>query len=173
MAFRFCNGIFEQVNDLTSKRAVPQTQATMTEQEANVFAKRLVRIWRPEKVHRSERFSVGEPEEGFTFSAQLTPLTLTLHISCNAEGFYSRLNSAQVGSRGQLFFLRGDVFDSLLPDATDEKRAQQAQFTAQWLPFFRRGCWLAGLPLEATAHEKTEWIQGFSQEEIEAWNLKM
>jgi hypothetical protein len=38
---------------------------------------------------------------------------------------------------------------------------------------FRRGCWLSGCPIEASAHEKAEWIQGFSREEIEAWNLKM
>jgi hypothetical protein len=41
------------------------------------------------------------------------------------------------------------------------------------LPFFRRGCWLSGCPIEATAHEKAEWIRGFTREEIEAWNLKV
>jgi hypothetical protein len=40
-----------------------------------------------------------------------------------------------------------------------------------WLPLLRRGCWLSGLPIEASAHEKVEWMQGFSPEELEAWNL--
>ena len=44
--------------------------------------------------------------------------------------------------------------------------------TTQWMPFFRRGCWLSGLPIEATAHEKAEWMQDFTREEIESWNLQ-
>ncbi len=48
-----------------------------------------------------------------------------------------------------------------------------AQFAAQWSSFLHRGCWLSGCPIEASAHEKAEWIQGFTREEIQAWNLKM
>jgi hypothetical protein len=44
---------------------------------------------------------------------------------------------------------------------------------SEWMDFFRRGLWLSGADIEATAHEKAEWLQGFTREEIEAWNLKM
>ncbi|RYF46035.1 MAG: hypothetical protein EOO38_14900 [Cytophagaceae bacterium] len=47
------------------------------------------------------------------------------------------------------------------------------QLTEQHLPLFRRNCWLSGVPIEATAHEKAEWIRDFSREDIEAWNLKI
>ncbi len=50
---------------------------------------------------------------------------------------------------------------------------RHAELVEQWLPLFRRNCWLCGCPIEATAEEKTEWVQGFTEEEIEAWNLKM
>ncbi len=55
------------------------------------------------------------------------------------------------------------------PKATEKRR----QFTARWLPFFRRGCWLSGCDIECTAQERLKWIQGFTSEEIEAWNLKL
>ncbi|RYX82721.1 hypothetical protein EON83_18050 [bacterium] len=57
--------------------------------------------------------------------------------------------------------IKPEQWDVLLP-----------QFTAQWTDTFRRNCWLSGCPIEASAHEKAEWMQGFSREEIEAWNLK-
>ena len=43
------------------------------------------------------------------------------------------------------------------------------------MPVFRRGCWLSGADVEATAHEKAEWMQNFTETEevMEAWNLKM
>ncbi|BCM92498.1 hypothetical protein IAD21_04378 [Abditibacteriota bacterium] len=47
------------------------------------------------------------------------------------------------------------------------------QIFADWLPFFRRCCWLSGYPLEVSAHEKIEWMQEFIHEELQSWNLKM
>lgn len=43
----------------------------------------------------------------------------------------------------------------------------------QCLDFFRRGGWLSGVFLEASAHEKAEWMQDYTREEIEAWKLKI
>ena len=46
-------------------------------------------------------------------------------------------------------------------------------FNEHYLPLVRRNCWLSGFHIEATAHEKAEWMQGFPREELQAWNLKM
>ena len=46
-----------------------------------------------------------------------------------------------------------------------------SEFAAEWIPFFGRGCWLSGCPIEASAEEKTEWMRGFTEEEIEEWHL--
>ena len=58
--------------------------------------------------------------------------------------------------------------------ATGELELQSnfRRFAAAWMPRFRRNCWLAGCDIEATAHEKIEWMQGFTREELEALNLK-
>lgn len=43
----------------------------------------------------------------------------------------------------------------------------------QMLAVFRKNCWLSGADIEASAHEKVEWIQGFGKEEIETWKLEV
>ncbi|RYF45551.1 MAG: hypothetical protein EOO38_15815 [Cytophagaceae bacterium] len=47
------------------------------------------------------------------------------------------------------------------------KSVGSSSFATQWMPFFRRGCWLSGCPIEATVHEKVEWTRGFTREELE------
>jgi hypothetical protein len=47
------------------------------------------------------------------------------------------------------------------------------EIATEHLPLFRRGCWLSGCAIEASAHEKAEWMQSFTQEELEAWNLNL
>ena len=49
----------------------------------------------------------------------------------------------------------------------------EAEFAAQWTPPFRRGCWLCGCDIEASADEKAEWVREFTKEEIESWKLKI
>ena len=63
---------------------------------------------------------------------------------------------------------RGIIRTDEIPDSID-----QWQFIDEYLDFFRRGLWLSGCDIEASAHEKAEWIQGFTKQEIEAWNLRM
>ncbi len=55
----------------------------------------------------------------------------------------------------------------------ESEECQRKAFLEDWLPLFRRNCWLSGCDIEASAHEKAEWIQGFTREELEAWNLKI
>lgn len=52
-------------------------------------------------------------------------------------------------------------------------RESLKEFAAAWEEAFQSGCWLCGCTIDASMHEKSEWMQGFTEEEIEAWNLKM
>ena len=151
----------------------------MTEQEAEALAVRLTRIWAPDKqkvmrrswnsciecrwrlsykgfldfhveIIPSVNFHVVEEGAFFCLgrrSEQETPMVVTGTLVCQLQSGVVR-----IGGGGD------ERFD---------------QFAVQWMPFFRRGCWLSGCPVEATAHEKAEWIQGFTREDIEAWNLKI
>lgn len=67
------------------------------------------------------------------------------------------------------FHARHTSFSDEMECASKERLAQ---FTAEWMPLFRRNCWLSGCDIEATAAEKAEWIQGFTRAELEAWHLK-
>lgn len=145
----------------------------MTEQEAEVFA-RLKRVWGAELMRWNV---VPDPpranEEGYLYLYANLPHALDLHVDgCLSALSYFCLEDKE-GDCG-LMFKQGQLDHSvfLWTDAP-EKALAQTQFAAQWFPFFRRGCWLSGCPIEATAYEKAEWIQDFSPEELQAWNLKM
>ncbi|BCM88904.1 hypothetical protein IAD21_00746 [Abditibacteriota bacterium] len=150
---------------------MPQTQTTMTEQEAEIIAARLKRIW-----GLSEPMDILESLSGYwVFNGCLKePAFVSIQIKPwgikpwdNRFTLYYLYYKDEVGNKESVLVCRG----------TDEIRINPhggwGQFAPQWLPLFRRGCWLCGCPIEATLHEKMEWIQGFTREEIEAWNLKM
>ena len=63
-------------------------------------------------------------------------------------------------------------WSGFIDEHTTRSEQGGAEFIKSWIPFFRRNCWLSGCAIEATAHEKAQWIQGFSREELESWNLK-
>jgi hypothetical protein len=137
----------------------------MTEQEAEAWATRLTRIWVPPTV-----FGTGVVEDLATFD--------------NDCLFYAHVQphvSIEVLKTGEVFlcFYRHNGYTgSLYAHPCGEIReadhfGELGAVPAQWLPFFRRGCWLSGIPIEASAHEKVEWIRGFTREELQAWNLKM
>ena len=74
----------------------------------------------------------------------------------------------------ELLYKGGEVTPCWTCSVEDEPEEDiLAPFAAQWLDTFRRNCWLSGGDIEASAHEKAEWMQGFSPEEVEAWNLKV
>jgi hypothetical protein len=149
----------------------------MTEQEAEAWAARLTQIWQPVKVGR---YSLNR-EGDFYWSAYLQGRALRHNVGLSVS-FYADASetpsfhlSCEWG--GQDVVARLSVTD----DGHVERFVSQAskvakrEFTqralAHWTPLFSRNCWLSGCPIEATAHEKMEWMQGFTKEEIEAWNL--
>lgn len=152
----------------------------MTEQEAKAWAARLTRIWSQEEiVERSAQWVVEDAQ--FRFEADYRD-DVSLYFQVGGTGMDNiSLDRTKYDSELRELTYRGEMgcnndtgrivvgigFES------EREKHDFTQFADQWLPFFRRGCWLSGCPIEASAHEKVEWIQGFTREEIDAWNLKM
>ncbi|BCM91861.1 hypothetical protein IAD21_03738 [Abditibacteriota bacterium] len=142
----------------------------MTEQEVKVFEVILTRIWRVVAPFRL-RPSYG----GFDLRVPVSQ-DVELRVNAGSIGLCNHALYAihEIGSK--LAFLRCVTFQvpqTLLDDYWTAPPEGIPQWQNEWMPFFRRCCWLCGCDIEATAHEKMEWMQGFSREELEAWNLKM
>lgn len=153
----------------------------MTEQEAEALAAQLTRIWVPPAISLDE---ISLYHEAGVFSFLVTiQKDVSLRCSQGSENPASKLE-ARFGRRfdltqegepdlsiGSLWcWSKGGKVHSV--PHHEQSLELFEQFRQEWMPFFRRGCWLSGCPIEAGAHEKAEWIQGFTREEIEAWNLK-
>ncbi len=140
----------------------------MTQQEAEALAARLTRVWQP-----SEVVDFGVDEDEFFYLATLSDESVALEVTghevppsrfcisrtCN-DGRYKARMTNEWGQVDGVSFISG-------PEHQD-----QNQFITEHLSQFRRKCWLSGCPVEATAHEKAEWIRGFPREELDVWNLK-
>ncbi len=142
---------------------------TMTEQEAEVWAARLTRIWEltPHVLDWSKdpRYS-RNLGQGYIFKGSINA---DVSFVCWPGQNIFRIMSRQFDT---VLSCSEGVFSAWRYPPDERDVSPCPSFTTQWLPFFRRRCWLSGCPIEASAHEKAEWIQGFSRKEIEAWNLK-
>lgn len=136
----------------------------MTDPEAQVWMARLTRIWTP------KRCAIDINSDTYHFQY---------------KGYWDdrmRLTAACPVLTGIPFFFlhfwdRGRYRHSLVcctnvDSVIFDVMPHHQELAAQWMPVFRRRCWLSGTDVEATMHEKAEWMQGFSREEVEAWNLK-
>ncbi len=140
----------------------------MTEQEAEALAARLTRIWGPDSPPSAPKWELDT--EKFEFKCQIeVQVFVNVALPFAAPPFASMWwGDCEMAWRPDGFhpfpgrYCTPEDWDELMP-----------RFTVQGLPLFRRGLWLSGLPIEASAHEKAEWMQGFTREELEAWNLKM
>ena len=146
----------------------------MTEQEAEAWATRLTRIWVPEEVtidlqtlHYLGRYSGPSMVE-----IKVRPGRAWLGRPSNTHIFIlSQVTEESWRPRLGCSIVRGNIKNLSHPQSVHQRELTH-HFIAHYLPFFRRGCWLSGGPIEASAHEKIEWMQGFTREEIEVWNLK-
>ncbi len=148
----------------------------MTEQEAEAWVIRLRRIWEPEKMLLAERNRV----QGFTWKAKLKN-GLCVHTATYRGEMLFDINFEKDDGRHDESLIfdtqynthSGPGLSTRFPESTGAEAEERRQrFTTKWLPFFRRSCWLSGCPIEASVHEKAEWIQGFTHEDIQTWNLK-
>ncbi|RYX81419.1 hypothetical protein EON83_24160 [bacterium] len=134
----------------------------MTPQQANALAHRLTRIWQPEEA-TSNLSNYGK----FSFNGRWAD-GLNLRIEQEDELQIELLHDNQL----LLTAYCDDLWDET--DTCQPKQRQKVEnLVAHHLPSFRRNSWLSGEDIEATPHEKAEWIQGFTHEELEAWNLKL
>ncbi|RYX80738.1 hypothetical protein EON83_27295 [bacterium] len=139
----------------------------MTEQEAEVWAARITRIW---GVTNVRMYSYNDQPNSFRYEGRFEHEGFPAFLSLDNKGGtlccrfgWSHLH-LEVGPQSGII-----VSDQTPPHSNANGRTQ----SDYWLPTFRRNCWLSGVPIEATAHEKAEWMRGYTREEIEAWNLKM
>lgn len=133
----------------------------MTEQEAEALAARLTRIWGVDEsglvYEPFDHAFFGRLNGGVKFHCWFVPEKHVLHP-------YTVTVTPLEGHIG-LDYLNGEIYAGRQPS--------EKEFAREWMFCFRRGCWLSGCPLEASAHEKAEWIRGFTSEEIESWDLNL
>ena len=153
----------------------------MTKLEAEVITQRLTRVWAPLTHH----YEFGGPNfELIAYRGQITDdVSFAYYPGLSGPDNYTFALSRDV-PHGLGTRRAGCIFcDSLVTNIQAQvprefemkpKRVlEYAQFAARWMPFFRRGCWLSGCSIEATAEEKAEWMRGFTKKEIESWRLKI
>jgi hypothetical protein len=155
-----------------------EQEADMTEEEAQVWAARLTRIWAPETSTLHEQST-----HKWLYDAEMA-IDAYFESHFWLEVFFRE----KVGrmSANWSYKLYNHRFFLVCRDRRnlwweiDNVRAPHLSWPEpeqsvinRWMDFFRRGCWLSGCPIEASAHEKAEWMQGFTPEEIEAWNIKL
>ncbi len=133
--------------------------------EAQASIARLTRIWKPE----NEAACKWNITDGLTGTMKLAERTRV--------GFSK--NAIMLTEDGQKGFLIGYFHCTkntghidASPEIMQESPSLFLQFSNKWRDIFRRNCWLSGCAIEASATEKAEWVQEFSREEIEAWNLQ-
>ncbi len=151
----------------------------MTEQEAEVMAKRMTRIWANETLLVKWRLWKGN----FEFRIAMT--SDTYFFAFGKEKLMLSLDRRQINKElpqarwhdglksGFLYYDNKNPAKSIYTRINSLPTQSFEQFADEWMPFFRRGCWLSGYDIEASAHEKVEWMRSFSREELESWNLKM
>lgn len=139
----------------------------MTQQEAEAYIERMALIWHVKgltlvkldlrvetpavKIQVDERVEVYMSKPRYSLAYLDEGRSIVAKLFC-------RVSTGEVTAQEKII-------------GTDDTNTN-GPITTQWMPFFRRGCWLSGLPIEATAHEKAEWMQDFTREEIESWNLQ-
>jgi len=99
---------------------------------------------------------------------------------CSTETFPSDEEEPGYKFYGYMGLLRiwdddelGEFFDAgHSPDvARPYSSAKRTEFSKRWLPYFRRNCWLCGCDIKCSREEKQEWVQGFTAQEIQDWQL--
>src|SRR5690348_8222127 len=135
----------------------------MTEQEAEAMGARLARIWEPSEVSMSEEHQNVEWHQKNGHLHFISSFNAYVHFAIfSALGSYifvlKRQNEQTVTGNLSCVLSTGQLTNKASNAQAQE--SQFIQFESQWLPYFRRGCWLSGCPIEATAHEKAEWMQG-------------
>ncbi|BCM91933.1 hypothetical protein IAD21_03811 [Abditibacteriota bacterium] len=134
----------------------------MTLQEGALIVERLNRIWEVDlSVDRKLRWSVVDPILQYRV---FIDSDLRLVFNCNNPDI----------SAGDYFLTlcRAKGRPILVCSTREFGSRTSGPFEQNYMPLFRRNCWLLGFDIAASAPEKAEWIQGFAREEIEQWNLK-
>ena len=139
-----------------------------TSSEAEAVAARLRRIW-----NWTAETGWVPYEPGFSeIYIQLSDQVL-LRVWKEQSALYWEEPGARRGTRRSVSCSTSHKEILYTPHDLGAEPCHWQGFLTQWLPLFRRGCWLLGFDIDASMHERMEWTQGFSKEEIESWKLKI
>jgi hypothetical protein len=158
----------------------------MGDEEARTLVARLWRVWQEREADGAVEYELRPSHLYFTCrldastrlyayvpwtEAEVLPPNITLEEDDEELGCYMECYSTKGKTLERVPEPSPvDVGYSLIDmPHTDE---DMHQFVARWMECFRRGCWLSGCPIEASMHEKMEWMQGFTREELGSWELK-
>ncbi|RYX83925.1 hypothetical protein EON83_12365 [bacterium] len=130
----------------------------ITDQKALAFRKRLTKVW---GYPFNRVFDQIMKQWTFNTTTRVDDEEITIIV--NEHGIVLR----PLSSSGRLVV----GLDGVMAEPSYSPGTAQGQLEAEWLDKFRRGCWLSGISIEATAHEKAEWIQDFSEVEVKSWGL--
>ncbi|RYX84462.1 hypothetical protein EON83_10080 [bacterium] len=145
----------------------------MTEQEVKELAGRLMRIWAPEQ-KSGEQPKWGRDYDSNPCLEISVSDSVVLYVQCELGGIrYSLLQQMENDLHGGFMCYSSEEYREELDMEWMIEPEKQQRFIEKWIAFFRRGCWLSGCLVDASAHEKAEWVVGFSSEEIESWNLRI
>jgi hypothetical protein len=136
----------------------------MTEKEAEVLVARLMRIWAPHQ--QIQRTSDSRVEcrwrlsfKGYLqFDVAITSL-IALHIVQKGTVFALNKKETNIITGCLVYGIPGRGILIQPPENEASK-----QFATEWMPFFRRGCFLSGCPIECTEHEKLEWTLSLEEQ---------
>ncbi len=124
----------------------------MTNEEAEAWAIRLTQIWAPEYLVVAPKWKFEEDRFCFRFNCEVSPDTFM-------EGrIFSKEPAIRLVSEShELIYGCGEIEMSYI--ARPVLFEKLIQFAEEWMPFFRRNCYLSGCEIECTGHEQLEWAK--------------
>ena len=152
----------------------------MTKQEGAAFAERLTRIWTGNRPMRPEMnwsnfrdYNEWDLIGGqFQFFANVHEDAHFVYVGPDVSNLSQQPMLMLVQIEGEKSIASIEWRATPIPGFCFELGAN-TPFADKWLFAFRRGCWLSGCDIEASAHEKAEWMQDFTPEELQGWDLKI
>ncbi len=130
----------------------------MTEQEAAALVVKITQIWVPERMNGGF-LQWGLKDEEFYFCADIEK-----HIRFVRARAYKRSGhrfsiqriQGNYATGGLSWHSEDNLISMTIFDGSLAKSCEQ--FAVEWMPLFRRNCWLSGCSIEATAQEQIEWM---------------
>ncbi len=132
----------------------------MTEQEAELLAAKLTKIWVPENAIGPIEWCLDR--QIFYFSVGLLPLVKVTVAIFNTTGTTVLLDYDCLTTVCDQGLMNQTHHDSLRPVDPESLEGSVNQL----MGYFRRGCWLSDCPIECSAHEQLQWTHWLREQTV-------